>query len=89
MKKYVIIAGAGISADSPSEFPTAIPIAEEIIDSIAPNETTIKKLLQSSNIRENIDNECKLSGDFLRFEMLMDSVSLIDKNLDVLDFIKL
>lgn len=84
MEKYVIIAGAGVSVDSPAEVPMAIPIMESIIKAIAPNDSVEKELLKK-DIRENIDSECKLSGDFLRFEALMDAVSFVDKNLVVLD----
>ena len=87
MEKYVIIAGAGVSVDSPSEVPMAIPIMESIIKAIAPNDSIEKDLLQK-DIRKNIDSGCKLSGDFLRFETLMDAVSFVDKNLEVLDAFK-
>lgn len=87
MEKYVIIAGAGVSVDSPSEFPMAIPIINAIVGSIAPMDSIITELLRK-DIRADINEEYKLSGDFLRFEMLMNAVSLVDKDLYVLDAIK-
>lgn len=87
MERNVFIAGAGVSVDSPSNFPMAIPIINEIVGSIAPNDLVKTELLRK-DLREGIGQECKLSGDFLRFEMLMNAVSLVDKDLYVLDAIK-
>lgn len=87
MDKIVVIAGAGVSVDSPSEFPMAIPIINSIVGSIAPTASIATELLQK-DIRAGLNEEYKLSGDFLRFEMLMNAVSLVDKDLYVLDAIK-
>ncbi len=87
METNVIIAGAGVSVDAPSSFPMAIPLINAIIGSLAPNDLVKIELLKK-DIREGISHECKLSGDFLRFEMLVDAISLVDKDLYVLDAIK-
>lgn len=85
--KYVIIAGAGVSRDYPSEFPTAIQIINDIFCALALDDSIQRDLLRN-DIREGICDECKLSGDFLRFETLIDVLSLVDKKLNVLDAIK-
>lgn len=87
MDKDVIIAGAGISVDSPSNFPVAIPIINSIVSSITTDDF-IKNELLRNDLRVDIGHEYQLSGDFLRFEMLMNAISLIDKDLSVLDAIK-
>lgn len=87
MDKYTIMAGAGVSVDSPSSFPMAVPIINSIINSLAPNDS-IKDDLLKKDVREGIDQKYKLSGDFLRFEMLIDAISFVDKKLKVLDIIK-
>jgi hypothetical protein len=48
MEKYVIIAGAGVSVDSPAEVPMAIPIMGSIIKSIVPNDSVEKELLKKT-----------------------------------------
>lgn len=85
--KYVIIAGAGVSRDYPSEFPTAIQIINDIVCALSSDDSIRRDLLRK-DIREGICDECKLSGDFLRFETLIDALSLVDKKLNVLDAIK-
>lgn len=85
--KYVIIAGAGVSRDYPSEFPTAIQIINDIVCALSSDDSIRRDLLRK-DIREGICDECKLSGDFLRFETLIDALSLVDKKLKVLDAIK-
>lgn len=87
MVKYTIMAGAGVSVDSPSDFPMAVPIINSIVNSLAPNDA-IKNDLLKKDVRECIDQKYKLSGDFLRFEMLIDAISFVDKKLKVLDIIK-
>lgn len=86
MDKYTILAGAGISLDAPANFPVAIQIINSLIDVISPDDN-IKALLKRENIRET-DAKFKLSGDFIRFEMLMDVVSLCDDNLQILEAIQ-
>lgn len=83
--KYTILAGAGVSLDAPANFPVAIQIINSLIDSISPNEI-IKEKLKRRNIRAT-DPKYKLSGDFIRFEMLIDVVALCDENLQILDAI--
>ena len=87
IEKHIILAGAGVSVDSPSNFPMAIPIINAIINAITLSDE-IKKDLLKKDIREEVEQRLKLSGDFLRFEMLIDAVSLVDKKLKVLDIIK-
>lgn len=86
MDKYTILAGAGISLDAPANFPVAIQIINSLIDVVSPDDN-IKNLLKKENIRET-DTEYKLSGDFIRFEMLIDSVSLCDDKLQILEAIQ-
>lgn len=86
MNKYTILAGAGISLDAPANFPVAIQIINSLIDVISPNDN-IKALLKRENIRKS-NAKFKLSGDFIRFEMLIDAVSLCDDNLHILEAIQ-
>lgn len=86
MDRYTILAGAGVSLDAPAKFPVAIQIINSLIDTISPDDKT-KELLKRENIRET-SSEYKLSGDFIRFEMLIDAVSLCDEKLQVLEAIQ-
>lgn len=89
--KYTILVGAGISLDAPSNFPIASKIMDAIIDGISPSEEVAERL-KKHRIREdrnyvNMEKELRMTGDFIRFEMLIDVVSRFDKDLEVLDAI--
>lgn len=84
--KYTILAGAGVSLDAPANFPVAMQIINSLIDAISPDKT-IKERLKTENIRE-VAPLYKLSGDFIRFEMLIDVIALCDEKLQVLEAIQ-
>ncbi len=85
MKKNTIIAGAGVSLDAPSNFPIVTEIIDKVLMDISPNEN-IYRQLKKTNIRDNGDNG--LSGDFIRFEALIEIVMMYDRDLSILDAIK-
>ena len=87
MRKYVLFAGAGISMDCPSKFPCAIPIMKSIINSLT-NDDNVRNELMKRDTRDGIDGLYKSSGDYLRFEKLIEVVSSVDKELYILDAIK-
>ena len=72
INKCTILAGAGVSLDAPTNFPIAGQIINFLIDSLSPIITYPKY---------------KLSGDSIRFEMLIDVVALCDENLQILEAI--
>lgn len=91
-KKYAILVGAGISLDTPANFPIASSIMNAIIDGISPS-SDIANSLKKLKIREDGDYagmsmEYRLTGDFIRFEMLIDVISQFDHDLNVLDAIR-
>lgn len=79
----VYIAGAGISLDSPANFPIANHIIEEILNYISPNQSIREEFLRF----RRKDNRNHLKGDYIRFELLMDVFSSVDKKLEILDFV--
>lgn len=90
--KYTILAGAGISLDAPANFPIASKIMNAIIDGISPSDD-IATLLKKLKVREDgdyagMDKKYRLTGDFIRFELLIDVVSNFDRDLSVLDAIR-
>ena len=89
--KYTILVGAGISLDAPANFPIASKIMNAIIDGISPSDD-IATLLKKLKVREDgdyaeMDKRYRLTGDFIRFEMLIDVISKFDHDLNVLDAI--
>lgn len=90
--KYTILAGAGISLDAPSKFPIASNIMNAIIDGISPSKEiadSLKKLkVRVDGSYTGLDAEYHLTGDSIRFEMLIDVISQFDPNLNVLDAIR-
>lgn len=90
--KYTILAGAGISLDAPSKFPIASNIMNAIIDGISPSKEIadcLKKLkVRVDGSYTGLDAEYHLTGDSIRFEMLIDVISQFDPNLNVLDAIR-
>ena len=86
-KKYTILAGAGVSLDAPANFPIAMQIINSLIKSISADEE-IYKLLNTRVKRDDVENEYRLSGSYIRFEMLIDVISLCDPDLKILDAIK-
>lgn len=87
MAKYTFFAGAGISMDSPSKIPCAIPIMKSIINSLTTDDN-VRNELMKRDTRAGIDGLYKSSGDYLRFEKLIEVVSSVDKELHILDAIK-
>lgn len=91
LDKYSILVGAGISLDAPANFPIASKIMNAIIDGISPSNdiaTRLKKLkVREDGDYTGMDIKYRLTGDFIRFEMLIDVVSLFDHDLKVLDAI--
>lgn len=86
-RKYTILAGAGVSLDAPANFPIAMQIINSLIKSISANEE-IYKFLNTGVKRDNVENEYRLSGNYIRFEMLIDVISLCDPDLKILEAIK-
>ena len=89
--KYTILVGAGISLDAPANFPISSKIMNAIIDGISPSDD-IATLLKKLKVREDgdyaeMDKRYRLTGDFIRFEMLIDVISKFDHDLNVLDAI--
>lgn len=87
MQKYTFFAGAGISMDSPSYFPCAGPIMQSVIDSLT-SDNEIRNELKKKNIRDGLGSDYASSGDYLRFEKLIEVISYVDKQLYLLDAIK-
>lgn len=87
VNKYTILAGAGVSLDEPANFPIAMQIIDSLIESISANEE-IYKLLNTGVKRPNIEDKYRLSGSYIRFEMLIDVISLCDPDLKILEAIK-
>lgn len=79
MRKNVILAGAGVSLDPPANFPIAVKIINQLKQVIWPEHIEIPK----NEIR--IGDTNKLEGDFIRFEQLIDTLSIYDRELTVLD----
>ncbi|HCA56552.1 MAG TPA: hypothetical protein DEP46_01065 [Blastocatellia bacterium] len=82
----VYLAGAGVSLNPPTNFPLATMIANAIVGAVSPNVETREALLDLFNSRREA---MRHPGDYLRFETLMDVLTLVDPELEILDFVTL
>lgn len=87
MKRYTILAGAGISLDSPASFPVAMHIIDLLIQSISKDKNVFNTLKEGLE-RKNAGKKYLLSDCYIRFEMLIDIISSCDPQLQVLDAIR-
>jgi hypothetical protein len=82
----IYFVGAGVSCNSPSDFPVAREIIDLLLKAISPDKLTFQTLQTLSNPR-HINKQT--AGGYIRFESLLDVISEIDPSLELLDFIDL
>ncbi|MFX0095859.1 MAG: SIR2 family protein, partial [Candidatus Hodarchaeota archaeon] len=79
--KLCFLVGSGISLDSPSCLPTGYQFTKALLEQLIPTDVRSKILELMDPNRENMHS----SGDFLRFEQLMEYLQTYDPDLHVLD----
>lgn len=84
-RRKVFFVGAGISANRPTGFPLAGAFISRLLKAIAPDEESLRILLELSDAgRPGKRNP----GDYIRFELLLDIIQLLaDGELSLLKFI--
>ncbi|MFX0090854.1 MAG: tetratricopeptide repeat protein [Candidatus Hodarchaeota archaeon] len=79
--KFCFLAGSGISLDSPSCLPTGYQFTKALLEHLIPQEEQLEVLTLMNPERENMRDP----GDFLRFEQLMEYLSVVDPELRILN----
>src|ERR1051326_168345 len=83
--RNVFFVGAGISANSPTNFPLAGAITWSLLETIASDQETLKVLTELAD-PERADK--RNPGDYIRFELLLDVIQLLaDNELELLRFV--
>lgn len=82
----VYLAGAGVSLNAPTNFPLANMISTAIVEAVSPDAETRETIL---DLFSGQSEEMRHPGDYLRFETLMDVLTLVDPELKILDFVTL
>ena len=79
--EFCFLAGSGISIDPPSSLPTGFQYTNSLLEQLVPEEVLTDVLHLTASERDDM----KATGDFIRFEELLEHVRTWDDDLHVLD----